>query len=230
MTLTEYLDGMQAATSAAALDCAINCGFKHRFTGPTWSRISKVRIEAGARICDASHHAQFVPRFGRGRQLEVCGETYHVGRGQNSTGVRYCWHYAKEFAVNVLQRNGIGVRASHQVWDTAFDYPHRALGILQEFFAGKLPDPRLNRLIYTGRCITGTPIRVNRKSEAEHRSHRPCSCGGMLWDWGAGHSCGFEFINWRCDRCPRTYTEYMTNARLYEIRQRRSDRGTKQND
>jgi hypothetical protein len=38
--------------------------------------------------------------------------------------------------VEVLQRNGIGVRASHQIWNTAFDYPHRTLGILDEVFAG----------------------------------------------------------------------------------------------
>lgn len=220
MKLAEYLNGIQSAVSASSLDDAIRRDFKHSFSGPTWSRICKARIEAGKRVCDASPHARFVPRFGAGRKLEVCGESYHVGRGQNSAGVRYMWQYAKEFAVEVLQRNGIGTRASHQVWETAFDYPHRTLGVLDEFFAGKLRDPRLNRLIYTGRCITGTPVRVNRKTEAEQRSHRPCRCGGWLWDWGAGESCGFEFINWRCDRCPRTYTEYITCERLATIRNR----------
>lgn len=217
MTLTDYLDGLRAATTAEALEAAISCGFKHSFTGPTWSRICKVRIEAGRRICDASEHARFVPRLGLRQRLEVCGETYRVGYGQNSTGVRYCWHYAKTFAVGVLNRNGIGIRAAHCIWDTSFDYPHRALGILDEFFAGKLNDPRMNRLIYTGRASRA--VRVNRKSEAKLRAHRECKCGGWLWDWGAGHSCGFEFINWRCDRCTRTYTEYMTNERLIEVRQ-----------
>ncbi len=142
-------------------------------------RICKVRIEAGQRICNASSHARFVPRFGRGRQLEVCGETYRVGRGQNSTGVRYVWHYAKEFAVEVLQRTGIGVRASHQIWNTAFDYPHRTLGILDEF-CGETPRSTIEPVDLPGRSITGTPVKVNRKSEAEHRSHRPCKCGGVL--------------------------------------------------
>lgn len=222
MKLTEYLAGFEAAVTVDDLEKAIQAPFKHQFRGPTWSRICTARKIAGQRIVDSHLFSRYVPRFGAGRILTVCGETYRVGRGQNSTGVRYVWYYAKEFFLEVVQRNGIGVRASHQIWDTAFDYPHRTITILDEFFAGNLADPKLNRLIYTGRCSSGTPISVNRREEAEHRSNRPCRCGGLLWDWGAGNSCGFEFINWRCDRCPRTYTEWMTRERLREIRTRRA--------
>jgi hypothetical protein len=228
MTLTEYLDGMRAASTADELETAIQGArkaeppFKHPFTGPTWSRICNVRREAGRRICASHPNGRFVPSLGDRHLLTICGETYRIGYGQNSAGVRYCWHYAQEFAVEVLTRNGIGVRAAHQIWDVAFDYPHRALGIIDEFFAGKIRDPKLNRMIYSGRCLTGTPVHVNRRAEAPHRSHRPCKCGGMLWDWGAGYSCGFNFINWRCDRCTRLYTLYLSNEGLRQVRQRKA--------
>lgn len=230
MKLTEYLDGMQAASTAAELETAIQAAgrakppFKHPFSGPTWSRICNVRKEAGERICAAHPNGKFVPHLGSRHRLTVCGETYSVGYGQNSTGVRYCWHYAKEWACEVLARRGFSKRAATQIWDTAFDYPHRALDVVADAIAGKVPDPRFNRLIpHSRRYTTGDPVRVSRRTEAKDRAHRPCKCGtGWLWDWGAGWDGSHSFINWHCDRCPRVYTEYVTNNRLTEIRQRKA--------
>jgi hypothetical protein len=220
MKLPEYLDGMASATTAAELEAAIRAPSEHRFSGPTWRRICKVRIEAAHRICDAHPHGRFVPRFGTRRLLTVCGETFRVGHGQNSTGIRYAWHDAQQWAEQVLRDNGLSRRAAYGVWSTAFDYPHRALAVIDDALAGRLPDPRFNRLIYRGRCSTGTPVRVNRRTEAEHRAHRPCKCGGLLWDWGCGWNGYANYIEWRCDRCPRLYTEYLTDGRLGEIRSR----------
>lgn len=223
MKLTDYLDGMRAATTAKELEAAIQAPFKHSFRGRTWSTICKVRIEAGNRICEAHPHGDYVPRFGPGRVLTVRGESYKVGRGQNSTGVRYVWHSAGEWAKDVLKHAGLSTRAAHRIWEGWSDYPHRCLPIVEAALAGKIPDPRLNRLIRHKRTGYGSPIRYtveqNDADESDRRATRPCKCGGTLFDWGAGHSEGFEFINWHCNACPDVFTEYMTRDRLYALRQ-----------
>jgi hypothetical protein len=229
MSLTQYLDGMQSASTAAELEVAIQAAsrakppFKHPYSGPTWSRICTVRKEAGKRICAAHPNGKFVPRLGPRHLLTVCGETYSVGYGQNSTGVRYCWHYAKEWSHGVLAKHGFSKRAAARIWDTAFDYPHRALSVVADALAGKIPDPRFDRLLPHRVEKWSGPVRVNRRTEAKDREHRPCKCGdGWLWDWGAGWDGSHSFVNWHCDRCPRVYTEYVSNDRLTEIRQRKA--------
>lgn len=209
---------MTAAMTPAELDSAIRAPFSQSFRGPTWSRICKARIEAGRRICASDPKGRFVPAFGPQRNLTVCGETYRVGRGQNSAGARYVWHSAQEWATSVLRRHGFTQRAAYGIWSTAFDYPHRALAVVEDALAGKLPDPRFNRLVYTGRSLAGRPVHVNRRTEARLRAHRPCKCGGMLWDWGAGWNGYANFISWRCDRCTRTFEMYVTNDGLSQIR------------
>jgi hypothetical protein len=221
MKLADFLNGLRAATSAAELEAAIQADFKHPFHGPTWSKICNVRIAKGIEICDAHPLGKFVPRFGPGRKLTVCGETYKVGRGGNSTGVRYAWHYAGEWAMSILRREGFSVQAANRIWEGWRDYPHRCLAIVEKAVAGEIPDPELNVLRPHGR-IDGNPIRYtieqNDADKGDHRATRPCPCGGTLFDWGAGHSLGFEFINWHCNACPEIYTEYMTTAQLYALR------------
>lgn len=215
MTLSEFLDGMRAAFTADELEAAIHAPFKHPFYGPTWARICKVRKEAGRAICDSHPLGRFVPRFGPRRVLSVCGESYKVGHGQNSTGVRYVWHYAEEFAIAVLRENSLSRRCAAAVWDCWNDYPHRCLQIVEDGLDGKMEDPPFNKLLF-GRLSSG-PVRVG-KGEAKHRAHRPCGCGGTRWDWGCGWNGWANFINWHCDGCRRVYTEYVTSERLTQIR------------
>lgn len=221
MKLAEYLDGMRAASTAAELEAAIQAPFKHAYRGRTWSQICKVRIEAGERICAQHPLGRYVPRFGPGGRLTVCGEIYKVGRGGNGAGVRYCWHYAGEWAMDIWRREGFSVRAAHRLWDGWADYPHRALAIVEAAVAGRIPDPELNVLRPHGRT-DGSPIRysveANEADKFDRRASRPCPCGGTLFDWGAGHSEGFDFINWHCVKCPEVFTEYMTQADLYALR------------
>jgi hypothetical protein len=218
LTLSQYLDGMRRARTTTALEAAIQAPFKHEYQGRVWSQIRRVIVDCGLAICDKHDHGRFVPRLGARHRLTVCGEEYKVGYGQNSTGVRYCWTAAEEFAMDVLTRNGLSRRAANSVWEWSLKYPHRALEAVEAGLAGKLPDPRFNRLL-GGRDLTGSPVRVNRRTEAKTRAHRPCKCGkGWLWDWGCGWNGYANFINWHCDRCPRVYTEYVTNERLYQIR------------
>lgn len=228
MKLAEYLDGMRAAATADDLETAIQAPFKHSFCGRTWSTICKVRVEAGERICAAHPLGIYVPRFGPRRLLTVCGEAYKVGRGGNSTGVRYAWHYAGEWAKGLLIENGFSKRAAHRIWDSWSEYPHRALEKVEAARAGGMPDPEMNVLIRHSRVEgSGSPIRYtveqNIADKHDRRASQPCSCGGTLFDWGSGHSEGFEYINWHCNKCPDVFTEYMTPARLREIRTSRRE-------
>lgn len=218
--LAAYLDGMRGAATAAELEAAIQVPFAHTYRGPKWSKICAVRIQRGVEICDQHPLGRFVPRLGKRHALTVCGETYRVGYGQNSTGVRYCWHYAETFAIGVLIANGLSRRAAHRVWDCWNDYPHRCLSILDDAAARKIPDPPLGTLILA--YDTGNPINYSvEKNDADkwdRRATRPCECGGTLFDWGSGFSCGFTFVSWHCCKCPRVFTEYVTKGRFREIR------------
>lgn len=221
INLATYLDGMRAATTAVELEAAIQTPFKHAYRGRTWSQICTVREEVGRAICDAHPNGHFVPRFGPRRQLIVCGETYKVGRGQNSTGVRYVWHYAGKWAKTILLREGFSIRASHRIWEDWRDYPHRCLSIVEKALAGEIPDPELNVLRPHGRT-DGSPIRYsieqNDADKGDQRATRPCPCGGTLFDWGAGHSEGFDFVNWHCNVCPEIFTEYFGPGGLVALR------------
>jgi hypothetical protein len=226
MTLAAYLAGMRAATTAEELEFAIKAPYKHGFHGRTWSQICKVRIEAGDRIVAAHPHAFYIPRFGAGRVLTCCGETYKVGRGHNWTGVRYVWHAAGVWAQSLLRHHRFGIRAAYRMWEGGWnDYPHRSIELVSKVLAGKVSDPKLNVLIRY-ECPHGRPINYsverNEADEWDRRATRQCPCGGTLFDWGGGHSEGFEFINWHCNKCPDVFTEYMTRERFYEIRSAKS--------
>ncbi|MYE00094.1 MAG: hypothetical protein F4Y03_02280 [Alphaproteobacteria bacterium] len=217
MKLTEYLDGMRAASTADALEAAIQAPYEHTFTGPTWSRICNVRIEAGERICDGHPHGHLVPKLGKRHRLTVAGEVYRVGYGGNSAGVRYAWCAAEDWARGILvDQHGFTKRAFHAVWEWAFSYPHRALREVERALAGELPDPQLNVLTLERETLDGTPIRIQRDGEeAERRAHRLCPCDkdGRLWDWGAGWSGYAYHVAWYCDRCAAIYGEWTADLR-----------------
>ncbi|WPE19907.1 hypothetical protein [Shinella zoogloeoides] len=224
MKLSEFLDGIRDATTVEELQAAITADFKHSYRGPTWTKICKARIEAGYRLVDAHEHGRFVPRFGAGRKLQVCGETCGVGRGYNSTGVRYVWHAAGEWAMSLMRKNGLSIRASHRVWDQWRDYPHCCLAVIEKSLAGEIPDPKMDTLIgpYKGHSPINYGIERNEADEWDKRASRPCPCGnGTLFDWGGGWSEGFDFVNWHCNGCPDVYTEYMSRERFYAMRQSR---------
>jgi len=222
--LEPYLEGMRAATSAEELEAAFQKDrtyLAHGFQSRGMRAIEKVRIEEGIRICTEHPHGHLVPRYGPRRRLEVCAETYRVARGGNSTGVRYAWGYAKDWAIDVMMEGGLSRKAAHLVWDSFRSYPHRALRTVEEAMAGRLPDPQLKVLIRHERN-GGRPVRYSieeNERDGRHRhATRPCPCGGTLFDWGAGHSLGFEFVDWHCNACPDVFTEYMTKEQLYALR------------
>jgi hypothetical protein len=222
--LPEYLARLESASTAAELEAAMQIPFKHLYHGRVWTRICAVRIRRGVEIVQAHPLGCYVPQFGRRRMLTVCGESMRVPRGGNSTGARYVWHGAGEWAMNILRREGFTISASHRMWDGGWnDYPHRCLSIAEAALAGRIPDPRLNvlrrhRRLYAGASPINYTVEQNDADDVDRRATRPCKCGGTLFDWGAGWSEGFSFINWHCNACPDVFTEYMTNERLYQLR------------
>jgi len=225
MRLSDYLAGIRSANTADELESAIQAPYKHSFVGPTWSRICKERLARGGAIIAAHPNGRFAPQLA-GRKLTVCGETHRVGRGYNSAGVSYVWHFAKAFSTEVLERNGMSKRAAHRIWGHwVGGYPHRCLNIIEAALSGKIEDPPLNALILVhdeGRPITYS-VEANEADAIDKRATRGCPCGGTLFDWGSGFSEGFEFISWHCCKCPCVYTEYITEARLMDIRQNPRD-------
>lgn len=217
-----YAAAFAACTTAAELEHALQNGPPHPFRGAPWRRISDARIEAGRRICAAHPLGFYIPLVGERRKLTVCGETYRVGYGQNGAGERYAWHGAQSWVQSVQVRHGLSRRATYAIWDTALDYPHRAIAIVADALAGKIKDPRLGYLYRHQRFEGAKPVRYS--VEANDRSYnkratRPCpTCGGTLFDWCAGFSRGFDFINWHCSGCPDVFTEYMTGEKLHHLR------------
>ncbi len=220
--LSEYLCGLRQATTVNELEDAIQAPFKHSFHGRTWAAICKVRIEAGNAICANHPNGKFVPRM-IGKKLVVAGESYGVGRGGNSTGIRYTWHSAGDFAKSVLKQNGFTTRAASRIWDSWAQYPHRCLSVVEEALAGGYPDPVMNTLIFshTGCGPVNISVEQNDADKFDKRATLACKCSGTLFDWGGGFSDDFTFINWRCNRCADVFTEYVTPERMREIRQPR---------
>lgn len=223
MKLAQYLDGMRGSQTVDELEAAIQADFKHSYRGRTWSQICRVREEAGNRIVASHPLGKFVPQYGPYRRLTIFGETYRVANGGNSTGVRYAWHAAGEWAMAIMRREGLSIRASHRIWDNWSGYPHRALKIVEKALAGEFPDPALNALIKQHEYGHEQPIRYtaeqNNADKYDRRASMPCpSCGATLFDWGAGWSEGFDSISWFCNGCPARYTEYVTRERMREIR------------
>ncbi len=219
MKLADYLNGMRAATTAEALDAAIQAPYKRSFQGRSWATICKVRIEKGLEICAAHELSRFVPRI-EGNMLIVCGERYKVGRGGNAAGVRYAWFHAEQFAREVLTRNGISQRGVSEIWGWVGSYPHRCLELVRKALAGEFPDPPMNTLIYsfTSHAPVKMTVEDNNLDTIDKRATRVCECGGTLFDWGSGWDNPFNFISWHCNACPKVFTEYMTHEKLFEIR------------
>lgn len=224
LELQPYLEGMRAAMTAEELETAFQKDReyqRHGFQSRATRAIDRVRIEEGLRLCSEHPHGHLVPRYGQRRRLEVCGETYRVARGGNSTGVRYAWAYAEDWAIDAMMKGGLSRKAAHLVWNSFRDYPHRALQTVEEAMAGRIPDPELGVLIRS-EYPANAPIRYtaedNGRNSWDRRASRPCTCGGTLFDWGCGHSCGFEFVEWRCNACTAVFTEYMTKQQLYDLR------------
>lgn len=210
-----HVEALAATTTLASLEDAFQAAIRELGHGRRLKPIHAALEQRGRAMCDAHPRGAFVPSFGPGRRLQVCGETYRVARGGNSTVVRYAWTYAQDWATGLMHERGLSRTAAHSVWGWWSEYPHRALRVIEEFGAGKHIDPPMNVMI---RCCDSSAGPVRCEIGEDSRADRPCGCGGSLFDWGAGHNGWAWFISWRCNRCPAVFTEYVSNRRLMEIR------------
>ncbi|WP_430912865.1 hypothetical protein [Methylobacterium sp. sgz302541] len=214
----QHVAALASASTPAEIESAFQAALNDlgRYRSSRHRPIHAAMVARGLELCAAHPRGGFVPRFGAGRRLHVRGEVYRVGRGQNSTGVRYVWAYAERWARARMEDGGLSITASKRVWGSWSDYPHRALRVIEEFDAGKHRDPVMNTLIR--QPDSRGPIRCEIGEDQDRRAHRPCECGGTLFDWGCGWSSRIIPLEWRCNRCSAVFIEYVSDERLRAIR------------
>jgi hypothetical protein len=212
MKRKEYIEGLRLASTVEELEAAIHAPYSH-----SWNMIGKIIRERAETLCAIHPNSRFVP-LRKGKQLEICGESHSCGRGGG-----YYGYGAEEVVKGALRRNGFSQIATYRIWEWATStYLHRCIPIIADALDGKLPDPPMNCLIFAGMSCAGPvniSVEANAADDISHRATRPCECGGTLFDWGSGYSDGFNFVSWRCNKCPRTYSEWVTDERFREIRQ-----------
>ncbi len=132
MKLSEHLERIARADTPKRLDVALwNATEEYPRSR---EKIRWAVSERGAELCRAHPGAEFVPVVGKRRRLSLCGQTYRVGYGGNSTGERYCWHYAREWVAGKLRAAGMTARERQQIDDWCFSlYPHRVLSAVDSF-------------------------------------------------------------------------------------------------
>jgi len=140
--LKDLLQGMRDANTPDELEAAIQVPNNFPYIGPTWTRIRNVRTAQGERLVKQHPLGRFVPNLNSRRQLSVCDETQKLGIGHNGAGARYVWHYAEEFAVSVMTKNGLSKDTACRVWEWwSSGYPHRCLQFLDKEFVNCSPSP-----------------------------------------------------------------------------------------
>ena len=208
VAIAKHAGAVRAAGTAAEVESAFQTALAE--LGFSDRRLKLVRAaleERGRELCAAHPRGTCVPSFGPRRVLMVCGEAYRVPNGGNSTGRRYAWHSAREWATELMQEKGLSRKAAQYVWNCYGRYPHRALQTIEEFDAGQHQDPTLNVLIPWGDATVG-PIRCEVGQDPNYPAHGPCGCGGTLFKWQTGHNDVFWWSSYRCNRCPKQFGEY----------------------
>lgn len=130
MKLSEHIENIRSADTPDALEKAFRATFD-QFRPRTIARLHRAVIERGLELCQRSKRGALVPRWdGRHRRLHVAGQSYRVVHGGNSTGIRYAWHDAKEWARGVLREQNLDEDTIEIVLEWWREYPHRALRAL----------------------------------------------------------------------------------------------------
>jgi len=220
LTKAAYIAGLEAAETIEELEEAIQAPRRpHRYRGRGYAEVSAARHAASEALCAAHAYAPYIPQFKDG-VLTVFGENRRLGRGRSSC----TWQYAGRWAKDVLKRHGLSQRAAYQVWDWWISgYPHRAISVVEAALGGKIPDPEMDTLtfVYKGIGPINYSLEDNANDPVDSRAHRPCACGGTLFDWGSGYDHGFTRVSWHCNRCADVFVEYCTDKRFAEIRKPR---------
>jgi hypothetical protein len=130
-SLREVLHSLRAARTVEQLESRFELTWDC-FRRRTQKRIRRVVRERGIALCEMQDKRHIVPRWdSRRRRLIVCGKTYRVEHGGNSTGIRYAWHHAYEWMKKTLHEHGCSEPLTQEILDWWRDYPHRSLRALQ---------------------------------------------------------------------------------------------------
>jgi hypothetical protein len=181
----------------------------------------------GSALVAADPVGFYVPQIGERRRLQLCGETYRVGSGQNGPGERYVWTYAEHWANGLLHEHGAPREVRKAIWSWCGSYPHRALAAARRWRAD--PDRKPERVEREQYLKFHESVRLRGVDDPhDQRAMRPCpGCGGDQMDWGcAGIDCiePSYWLEWRCMSCNRVDGEEMTTERLYQLRAKPSPR------
>ncbi|NGM33040.1 hypothetical protein G4G93_03660 [Methylobacterium sp. DB0501] len=127
-TIAKHVAAIRIAKSPDAIEEAFQAAFDEFGLSDRHLAPVQAAMEArGRELCAAHPRGAFVPTFGPGRVLTVCGETYRVPGGGNNAGVRYAWHHARAWATGLLRERGLSEKAAEDVWRWWSSSPHRAL-------------------------------------------------------------------------------------------------------
>ena len=139
MKLSEHLALIEKVETPDEMDSRLEAAYKDfpgGILGRTWVRIKRARWAGGDAMVLKSPAGPYVPTLGRRRLLSLCGQTYSVGYGGNSTAERYSWLHAKQWSVNLLTAQGISEETAESIWSWHSSFPHRALRIAEEWLKG----------------------------------------------------------------------------------------------
>ena len=133
MNLTEHLQLIQSSPSARELEKRFQETLR-LYRWRTQGRIIRAVQRRGAELVAASPAGFYVPQLGRRRRMWLCGEEYSVGYGQNSTGERYSWEYAKQWALSTMRKHKVPPATAKHIMDWWGHYPHRALQYAERWY------------------------------------------------------------------------------------------------
>lgn len=133
MKLSEHLAKLSNARTADELELTFREGFCLFKKPLTRKRIRKAVTARGNSLVSESQHAQRIPTIGKYRKMQLCGKTYSVGFGGNSTGERYCWFDARAWAKDTLMEAGVCDQLAESIIEWTWSgYPHRALQAIEK--------------------------------------------------------------------------------------------------
>lgn len=126
--LADVLRGIAEAATPHELEARFRSTFDVWRHQRTKERIRKAVRLRGRDLCGRLDKAGMIPRYApRSTRLTLCGETYRVGRGYNSTGVQYVSTGAHEWMRETLRRHECPDALARLIMDWWGNYPHRAL-------------------------------------------------------------------------------------------------------
>ncbi len=98
----------------------------------THNKIDRAIVGRGKELCNMHPKGDMVPQYRKRNRITVCNETYAVGYGGNSTGVRYARMAANRWVEKILLENGATEELAKNIANWWKRFPHRALQSIEK--------------------------------------------------------------------------------------------------